>query len=323
MKPKQLIKSSLSQLGLLSFAKALKSGALSAESVNGYLNADEPELDHIVVESFNEYKHYIQQSGKRILQRNDIENRILAKHTSSFSIKGSDTISGKSTEIFRIEKQGTSCNLRETCVSLSTALNSRIRATLLAIQQSYTPQQLASSDVYLTEAVTDLYHWFEGKTKTLTGSEYLSPNMPSGQIQNGIMHQDITQLSFKNESFDMGVCLEVLEHVPEFHKGFSELARVTRKGGKMYISVPFLEQAEKTVIRASVNADGSLTHHLEPEYHGDPVNKDGGILCFQHFGWDIVDDLKTAGFANVRVHFIWSAKSLILGRHIVIFEAIK
>lgn len=323
MKPKQLLKNSLSQLGLLSFAKALKSGALSAESVTDYLGSDEPEIDHVVVESLNEYKQYIQQSGKRILQRNDIENRILAKHNASFAIKGMDAVSGKSSEVFRIEKQGSICNLRESCVSLSSGLNSRIRATLLAIQQSYNSQKLATSDVYLTEAVTDLYHWFEGKTKTLTGSEYLSPNLPSGQIQKGIMHQDITQLSFGNDSFDMGVCLEVLEHVPHYKKGFSELARVTRTGGRMFISVPFLEQADKTVIRASVEADGSLTHHLEPEYHGDPVNKDGGILCFQHFGWDILDDLKTAGFATVRVHFIWSAKNLILGRHIVIFEAIK
>lgn len=323
MKPKQLLKNSLSQLGLLSFAKALKSGGLTAEPVTSYLNNDEPEIDHVVVDSFNDYKQYIQQYGKRIVQRNDIENRILAKHPASFSIKGSDLISGRSTEVFRIEKHNGICNLRETCVGMSTSLNSRIRATLLAIQQSYTPEKLAASDVYLTEAVTDLYQWFDGKTKTLTGSEYLSPNLPSGQIQKGIMHQDITQLSFNNETFDIGICLEVLEHVPEYLKGFSELARITRPGGCMFISVPFLEQSEKTVIRASVGSDGSLTHHLEPEYHGDPVNKDGGILCFQHFGWDIIDDLKTAGFASVRVHFIWSAKNLILGRHIVIFEAIK
>jgi hypothetical protein len=91
----------------------------------------------------------------------------------------------------------------------------------------------------------------------------------------------------------------------------------------MFISVPFIEQNENTIIRASISTNGDIVHHLEPEYHGDPVNAEAGILCFQHFGWDITRDLKTAGFSEVKVHFIWSLEELIIGRHIIIFEAIK
>lgn len=323
MNAKYLLKNGLTQLGLLKFVKMLKSGAFSADSITRYLNAGDPGTDHVVVRSFAEYEQYIQQHAARILHRHDIENRLVSAHPGSFFIKGTDTVSGRSSEVFKVEKHGTTYNLRETCVGLSTGLNSRIRATLLAIQQSYNTQQLAQSDVYLTEAVTDLFRWFEGKTKTLTGSEYLGENIAGGTIQQGIMHQDITQLSFANNTFDLGICLEVLEHVPNYHKGFSELARVTRTGGKMFITVPFLENGAQTIIRASIAGDGSLVHHLEPEYHGDPVKQDGGILCFQHFGWDMVSQLKAAGFADVRIHFIWSAQNLILGRHIVVFEAVK
>jgi SAM-dependent methyltransferase len=323
MKLKHILKSALSGIGLLSFVKSLRNGGVFAGNIQEFLSSDKPEIDHVVVGSATEYRQYTEAYAQRIAERNNIESRILSGHAAPFSIKGIDSVTEKSTEMYRIEKHGEAYNLRETCISLSTSLNSRIRATLLAIQQTSNKQQLAQKDVYLTEAVTDLFRWFEGKTKTLTGSEYLGTDMNSGETRNGIMHQDITRLSFANNSFDLGVCLEVLEHVPDFRKGFSELARVTRLGGKMFITVPFLELAEKTVIRASINADGTLVHHLEPEYHGDPVNKDGGILCFQHFGWDLVDELKTAGFSDVRVHLIWSARNLILGRHIIVFEAIK
>src|SRR3989338_7351528 len=40
---------------------------------------------------------------------------------------------------------------------------------------------------------------------------------------------DITHLSFQKESFDAILCSEVLEHVPNYKKGISEMARVLKK----------------------------------------------------------------------------------------------
>jgi hypothetical protein len=41
--------------------------------------------------------------------------------------------------------------------------------------------------------------------------------------------------------------------------------------------------------------------HVEPpEIHGNPLG--GGSLCFQHFGWDILDRLRAAGFATAAAH---------------------
>ena len=33
-----------------------------------------------------------------------------------------------------------------------------------------------------------------------------------------------------------------------------------------------------------------------PEYHGDPLG--GGVLCFHHFGWDLLDAMRECGFAE-------------------------
>ena len=38
--------------------------------------------------------------------------------------------------------------------------------------------------------------------------------------------------------------------------------------------------------RASRAADGSVRHHAEPEYHGNPVDPQGSLVTW-HFGYDL------------------------------------
>jgi len=52
---------------------------------------------------------------------------------------------------------------------------------------------------------------------------------------------DIQNLPFKNESFDCCICNAVLEHVEEPLKALKECKRVLRKGGMLWLSVPFLQ----------------------------------------------------------------------------------
>jgi SAM-dependent methyltransferase len=51
---------------------------------------------------------------------------------------------------------------------------------------------------------------------------------------------DAKALPFADASFDTVFCLEVLEHVPDPALVVSEIARVTRRGGRALISMPFL-----------------------------------------------------------------------------------
>ena len=54
---------------------------------------------------------------------------------------------------------------------------------------------------------------------------------------------------------------------------------------------------------ASLDAAGAVISAGEPEYHGDPLGS--GVLCFHHFGWALLDDLRGAGFADAaarRIH---------------------
>lgn len=50
--------------------------------------------------------------------------------------------------------------------------------------------------------------------------------------------EDICNLSFKDNSLDLIVCCEVLEHIPNFEKGLTEINRVLKKDGHLLLSVP-------------------------------------------------------------------------------------
>ena len=51
---------------------------------------------------------------------------------------------------------------------------------------------------------------------------------------------DIHNLPFKDESIDAIICKAVLEHVPEPQKAVREMYRVLRKGGKIFVYIPFI-----------------------------------------------------------------------------------
>ena len=57
---------------------------------------------------------------------------------------------------------------------------------------------------------------------------------------------------------------------------------------------------------ASLQANGRIEHLCEPEMHGDPVA--GGVLCFYHFGWDLLDEARRAGFRKAQWVRTWSPR---------------
>lgn len=53
-----------------------------------------------------------------------------------------------------------------------------------------------------------------------------------------LINADLTSLPFQDESFDLAVALDILEHVPEHEKAMAEFYRTVVKGGKLIITVP-------------------------------------------------------------------------------------
>lgn len=200
-------------------------------------------------------------------------------------------------------------------------ISNRLRAAL-HFMLGHTNLQPDSS-VYLTEQTTPFFDLLDEYCTHIEGSEFLSDGTPKGQDNAfGLRHEDITDLSFDSNSFDIVGSFEVLEHVPDYRAGLSELARVLKPGGHLVATFPFRLDLEETLVRAKIDEEGNIVHILEPEYHGDPLSADG-VLCYYHFGWDILDAIRAAGFSKAECHFCWSWESGYLGGAMSLFHAVK
>lgn len=193
-------------------------------------------------------------------------------------------------------------NWRETIVCPVTGLANRTRAAFHILNnEGLTPRH----KIYLTEQATPVYTWFKEAGYDVTGSEFLDGVTPSETDARGLRCEDLTRLSFADATFDDLLTFDVFEHVPDFRAALSECARVIKPGGRMVLTAPFSVSLEHTLVRARIGDDGSIEHLLEPEYHGDPV-REGGVLCYYYYGWNLLDDMRAAGFADAEVVLYWS-----------------
>lgn len=208
---------------------------------------------------------------------------------------------------------GEEVNWRESVVCPECRLNARMRfcSGLLAQWMAARP----GARLYLTEQATHGYALLKRRFGSVRGSEYIQDEARKAALGEYIRHitadpseelhsEDVTRLSFADGSFEVVASFEVLEHVPDYRLALREMARVLGRGGQLLLTAPFLDRAQDTVTRARLNADGSITHLLPPEYHGDPVSD--GVLCFHHFGWDLLDALREAGFIEAEVVSTWA-----------------
>lgn len=207
--------------------------------------------------------------------------------------------------------EGIRVNWRERLVCSSCGLNNRMRAALHFIEHNL--GALRSDVVYVTEQLTPMYTALTMRYPILLGSEFLSEGTPRGaHNSSGIRCEDVTKLTFADESIEYILTFDVLEHVPDYHAAIREFFRCLRSRGKILISIPFALYCAETVTRARLGLNGDIAHLLAPSYHGDPLNATG-ILCFYDFGWDFLDELRDAGFVNSALHFYWSLEYGYLG----------
>lgn len=219
---------------------------------------------------------------------------------------------------------GVEPNYREELICNVCNLNNRVRAVYQYLIEDLNINDGAAREIYLTEQRTPLYNAITkcDLNANVTASEYFGDKLEKGEIgDHGIRNEDLTELTFKDDSFDAIVCLEVLEHVPNYLAALKELYRVSANGGSVIITVPFLWDTYKTLVRSKID-NGKLVNILEPEYHGDP-NSDNPCLCFYHYGWDFLDKLRDVGFKSVKAILYWSAEYGYLGNYQIMIIAKK
>jgi SAM-dependent methyltransferase len=165
-----------------------------------------------------------------------------------------------------------------TCLFCSA--NERYELLALEIKSRY-GEKISEKDVLELAPYSPLGRILS-RARTYTRSFYEAGRSSGFVRTDGTVCADITALSFDNDSFDLIVSAEVLEHVPFLDKAFSESARVLRPGGAHLFTVP---PGSRTRKQAEV-VGGEIRHIEVPEYHRDPMSPHG-ILAF----WDIGPDL--------------------------------
>jgi SAM-dependent methyltransferase len=102
---------------------------------------------------------------------------------------------------------------------------------------------------------------------------------------------DMTKLDFKDDTWDLVIHSETLEHVPEPVAGIKECRRILRRGGACIFTIPII------VGRMTRSREG-----LKDSYHGDPKIASPDYKVVTEFGADAWTFVISAGFDSCRIH---------------------
>ncbi len=269
------------------------------------------------LDQYHAYSHLVAEDHAR--HRTYLDS-LVVPGAQKFSIPGYSYPACKIVE-FDIRAGEEGVNWRETVVCPITRMNNRMRAVTHFFDIEMQPYSLER--IYITEQVTPFFRYLSQRQKNLVGSEFLGEAMEGGSVSDaGIRHEDITSLSFSDKSFDKVISLDVLEHVYHYYRAFEECFRILKPGGRMLWTVPFGPGYRDNSVRASINDSGEIIHHYPAEYHGDPVTGKG-VLCYTHFGWQMLDQVREIGFSDAYLTCFYSEEFGYLGGDHYMFVAVK
>jgi SAM-dependent methyltransferase len=151
-------------------------------------------------------------------------------------------------------------------------------------------------------------------------SEYWGEAHASGTSVNGIRHEDLEALSFDDDTIDVVLTSDVLEHVADAYRAHAEIFRVLRSGGRHIFTVPFAGTPQDDVRALRVN--GRTEYLAEQLFHGDPVRPGQGVLVWRIFGTEMFTRLQTIGFTTTTMR-LREPRHGIIGDDALVFVARK
>src|SRR5712692_931827 len=174
--------------------------------------------------------------------------------------------------------------------------------------------------IYNTEATGAMHAQLRG-LPGYQSSEYFGRGHRSGDMINGVMHQDLMELSLSDNSLDIVIPSDVFEHIPDPYRAHQEVHRVLKLGGRHVFTVPFHSQGFLDETRATLDQVGNPVFLSEPIYHGDPLSLQGALV-YTIFGLEMLVRLRRIGFLTNLFHLsvAWLG---IIGPNALVFDAVK
>ncbi|MEI7741001.1 MAG: class I SAM-dependent methyltransferase [bacterium] len=106
-----------------------------------------------------------------------------------------------------------------------------------------------------------------------------------GEYKDGYRSEDLENLTFGDETFDLIITQDVFEHIFDIRKAFKEIHRVLKPGGMHIFTAPMEKGWLKSIQRAKME-NGKIVHLSEPSYHGNPIDSKGSLVTY-HYGADL------------------------------------
>jgi len=129
------------------------------------------------------------------------------------------------------------------------------------------------------------YPFFSQYAPGYTYSAYFPDLRPGTYNPEGTRCENVESLTFPDQSFDIFITQDVMEHVFHPDVALREINRVLKPGGAHVFTAPKHKGLLESVRRADLNSDGTINYLLEAQYHGNPQG-DGRALVTWDYGYD-------------------------------------
>lgn len=108
---------------------------------------------------------------------------------------------------------------------------------------------------------------------------------------------DICRLPYPPASFDLIICSDVLEHIPDDQAAFAQLSRALQKGGTLLVTVPALTDKMRRIYRRF--------GHARPGYTGEQMEalcQKNGLRMVRHeqYSYPIAESFSDINYALLR-----------------------
>jgi len=170
---------------------------------------------------------------------------------------------------------------------------SRINLTKYSLKTILKTIELEDIVIYEPSSIGAIYNKLKNYSKFIFSEYFPYPNLKKGQYFRNILFEDLQDLSFDDDNFDIVITQDVLEHVENPYLSFKEIYRVLKPNGVHIFTVP-------------IGSNERTFHYFDDKgkhlfnrvvFHNDPLRQKGAKVYTQ-FGTDIIEILNDFHFAS-------------------------
>lgn len=111
------------------------------------------------------------------------------------------------------------------------------------------------------------------------------PGETMGEIVRGFRNENLEEQTFSDNTFDLVLHLDVLEHLFDPFAALREIFRTLKPGGMCLFTAPTYPGRTESE-QVAFNEGGKVRIVGEPEHHGNPHSNDGALVTWR-YGYDL------------------------------------